>query len=261
MISKVTTMFRARCAVIVAIALLSALPGRAASQILDWLELAPNPTTSSFELLDDALQSVAGGGLSISDGIAFPGPVARTLEGGFWASDPGFVDSLHGDASVRGFEFRVAPLGGVASYSLELALTPGVPYFLMIADMFRSPDDATSDVMLTALSDTGGFTISYLGATPWSNGIKPLDQPVAWNEGTRTLATVAGANGESSPAFFQIAAPSGANPRLVIDFEDAYALGSGDAILVGLAVVIPEPSSAILLLASAAWLCLSRKRR
>lgn len=238
---------------------LTALHASAATPIHDWLQLAAGSTTASFQLLDDNLDTAVVGGASVTQGFAFPGPDSFSLGSAFWAAPMDFEDSVTGNSTVPGFVFRVAPSGGAASYSIEFSLTAGVPYVLMIADMFRAADGATSGAQLTTFSDSGPFAINHLGATVWDNGIRALDQPVLWDSSTGMLSTTPGADGESMPAFFLIDPSTNANPGLLIEIPEAYAVGSGDAIIFGLAKVVPEPTSLLMLLASAGLLI--RRRR
>lgn len=247
------------CLFAIGISATSAFHARAATPIYDWLQPAPGSTTTAFQLLDDPLNPAVVGAATVTQGFAFPGPDSLSLDHAFWTAAMDFQDSLTGNSTVPGFVLRVAPSGGAASYSIEFALTTGVPYVLMIADMFRDPDGATTGARVTTFSDSGPFAIDYFGATTWDNGIRPLDQPVAWDSATGTLSTIAGANGGSTPAFFMIEPSTATKPGLLIEIPEAYAVGSGDAIIFGLAVVVPEPSSLLMLLASASLL--TRRRR
>lgn len=247
------------CLFAAGIGAMTALHAPAATPIYDWLQLAPGSTTATFQLLDDELNPAVGGGATVTQGFPFPGPDSFSLDSAFWTTAMDFEDSVTGSSTVPGFVFRVAPSGGAASYSIEFSLTSGVPYVLMIADMFRAADGATTGATLTTSSDSGAAAINHLGATAWNNGIRALDQPVAWDPSSGTLSTVPGADGESIPAFFLIEPSDGTNPNLRIEIPQAYAIGSGDAIIFGLAVVVPEPSSLLMILASAGLL--ARRRR
>lgn len=238
---------------------MTAIHAPAAVPIHDWLVLAPGSTTADFELLDDDLVAAAGGGASVTQGFPFPGPGSFSLDSSFWTTAMDFEDSVTGNATVPGFEFRVAPNGGAASYSIEVTLKTGVPYVLMIADMFRTTDGATTGATFTTFSDSGAFAIDYLGATAWNDGIRALDQPVVWDSVGGTLSTDPGADGESMPAFFRIDPVAGTNPSLTIGIPSAYAVASGDAIVFGLAEVVPEPSTLLMFLVSTGLL--ARRRR
>lgn len=233
---------------------------QAATTVLDWLKLAAGGTVGNFTLRDDDPSAAAAGRAIVTSGAIFPGPTSRDLASVSWSSVPDFEDTLTGDALVSAFEIRVAPVGGLVNYSVEFLLQEGVPHYLMVADLFKSAGAGTSGATISALSDSGVFAVDFVGATGWSNGVKVLTQDVTWDSLTRTLAPAATANGETKPAFFSVAAMTGANPRIRIDIPSGYAVGGGDSLMFAVATVIPEPSQAILWVAGMGLL-MSRRRR
>ena len=244
----------------VGLAMLPSFQAGAATLVLDWLKLAPGGGTSNFTLRNDGASTAAAGRVVVSSGVIFPGPVQRDLASASWNSAPDFIDSVTGTTLVPAFDIRVAPATGPTNYSVEFQLNPGVEHYLMVGGLFKNPSSSTAGATISALSDSGSFALSFDGAMGWSNGVEILSQDVTWDPLARTLAPVAGANGETKPAFFHVDAMSGANPRIRIDIPIGYALADGDALLFAVATVVPEPSQAYLLVVGTGLLMCRRRR-
>lgn len=238
------------------------LQSSAATTAVDWLELAAGGTASSFSLLDDTAAPLAGGRLLIQQGISFPGfPSPRTFAGGFWAADTGFSDSDLADLTVQGLALRVAPIGGAANYTIEVSLPEDREVILVVGDLYHGATAQTVGMTLSAISDGSPSPVVLAGMFDWSNGVSSMSEDLVWNESAGTLVTSTQANGESTAAFFRIAPISGANPRLVLSVPQGFATGTGDTIVVGLGVVVPEPAAAMMLAVSSGMWAGRRRRR
>jgi len=233
-----------------------------AAERVDWLELVPGGTASSFSLRDDSGATLVGGALNVQRGTAFAGfPSARNFAGQYWQGDIGFSDSFNGSALVHATAFRVAAAsGGPASYTIEFGIPEGRELLLMVGDLYHGSDiSRTAGVGISAFSDSEAGAISLEGIWGWDNGITRMSDDLAWTAGIGLLSTVSGGTGESKAAFLRIAPVSGTNARLRLSVPDGLA-GTGDAIMVALGVVVPEPSAALLCLAGGAGMLLRRKR-
>lgn len=214
---------------------------RAAAVVVDWLDLATGATASSFMLTSDSGLPAAGGALAIESGkgISFPGfPTAGTLNAGFWSSATGFQDSVSGDEAVGTFDIRVAPQGGMATYSLTLDVPAGREFIIAVGGLFRNAADATAAIVTSA---SGGGVVSFVRSLAWDNGGTAFDQELEWDALTGSLTTTVGADGESEIAFLHVSPLSGANPRLTFLVPDGYGSGAGDSLTFGIGTVVPEP--------------------
>ncbi len=214
---------------------------RAATVVVDWLELATGATASSFTLTSDIGLPAASGALAIAsgNGISFPGfPKGGSLTTGFWSGATGFVDSVNGDERVAIFDIRVAPQGGMAAYSLTLDVPAGRELIIAVGGLFRNSTAATAGIDTSA---SGGGVVSFLQSLAWNNGGTAYDQELEWNALTGSLSTTIGADGDSEIAFLHVSPLSGANPKLTFLVPNGYGSGSGDSISIGIGTVVPEP--------------------
>lgn len=231
----------------------------AASMAVDWLQYQNGGGPGGFSLANDSGIVSAGGKLVVGSGASMPGfPAGRTLNSQFWETAPQAGDSVLGNGTVSAFDVRVAPQAGAASYSIELSVPTGRGLVLMVGDLFSGAAGSTAGITLTAVSDTGSSTISLIEILGWDNGVKASNKGLLWN-GTDTLTTTGGADGDSKYAFFEIGALSGPNARIVLNIPEGYNQGAGESITLGLGLLpIPEPG--ISALACVGFCLLLRKR-
>lgn len=233
---------------------------QAASVAVDWLQLASGATPGAFSLLDDGGAAVVGGKMTIASGVSFPGlPAARTLNSQYWQTTPEAADSVNGSGAVSGFEVRVAPIGGAASYTIELTVPGGTQLVLAVGELYRTTGAFTSGVGISATGDSGSVPVQLMEILSWNDGLKAFSQDLAWDGST--LSTVAGANGDSKVAFFSIGELDGASSKVTLSIPAAYASGTGDSLTFALGLVnVPEPGS-LLLGAAGLAAAFGRRRR
>jgi hypothetical protein len=245
-----------------ALVALAAGSAEAASVVVDWLVAQPGGTVSSFTLVDDANAATATGGVAITQGLGFPGlPAGRSFPAGSWSTQPELTDTLTGDASIHGLEFRVVPMAGLASYNVNLQVPSNQPLILVVGGLLKTSTSATDAVTFAAFSDSGFVPVTLRSTNAWSNGLTILDQSVSWNPLTQILSTTAGADGDSQFAFFEVGPLAGGNARVSFAIPAGYGAGSGDSIFIGVGAVIPEPAAAGLLLLGAGVFAGRRSRR
>lgn len=233
-----------------------------ATAIVDWLEFSPGSPSSSFTLRDDTGTSLSSGLLTVRRGVSFAGfPSARSFADAYWEADTGLVNSLTGDSSVSGMAFRVAAAaGGPADYTIEFLIPEGQEILLMVGDLYRGSDTSrTAGVGVSVHYDGGSAPLSLEGMWAWDNGISRMSETLSWDSGTGVLSTVSGESGESMAAFFRIAPVMGENARIVLTVPDGLS-GTGDAIMVALGVVVPEPSTVFLAALGSTGLLIRRRR-
>ncbi|MFC7336348.1 hypothetical protein ACFQY0_04095 [Haloferula chungangensis] len=231
--------------------------------IVDWLQLAPGATPSSFSLTDDGGGAVVSGSLSTApgEGIPFPGyPSMATLTASGWSTPPAFSDSMAGVPQVSLVNVRVVPQSGAANYQIEMTVPANVELILVVGGLYASDAGSTNSVITTAMTDSGSGVFELVEMIGWSNGVKVDTQALTWNESLSTLSTVPGSEGESGYALFRISPLVGENPRLLLSVPEGLGSGVGDEISFGVAVPVPEPSVHLLLAATAMLGCLRRRR-
>lgn len=218
------------------------LTAPAATLMVDWLKLPDGSSQSGFQLLDDNSAALGGGSLVIAQGQSFRGiPAPRTLNSAFWTGTTGFSDSVTGLADVSAMEFRVVPVSGQASYTIQLSVPAGRQLLLVVGGLFHNATASTVGISIAALSDSGGVPVTLAGMYGWNNGATSLTQDLAWDQPSGALTTTAAANGDSKLAFLQIGPISGLNPRLVLTVPQGYGAGTGDSVIIGVGAVVPEP--------------------
>lgn len=235
----------------------------AATVVVDWLTLGSGATPGAFALRGDGGTTLASGSLAIESGkgIAFPGfPASRNFNAASWSAAPPVEDSVGADGRVNGFDIRVAPQGGMASYRLELSVPAGVELWLAVGGLFHGSNGKTDAVVISSLSDSAMGVVALQQIAGWGNGITQYNQDVEWDEPTRTLSTTTGSSGDSEIGFFKIDPISGPNPRVVLTVANGYNVSTGDSISVGLGIAVPEPG-AFALLGLGSLLVLSGRRR
>jgi len=233
----------------------------AAVTYVDWLEI-PAPTGTTFTLVGDGGSVVAGGKLTVHDGLSFGSlPSSLLLAGGFWELEPQFKDTLLEDASMRAMEFRVVPVGGVADYVIEFDVPNNQPFVLAVGNLLKNDISSTAGVAIAAFSGSGGVPIGWNGSFAWDSGVTALTQEVDWDPNTGYLSPTISANGESRMAFFTIPGMSGENPKIRLAVPNGYGAGLGESIYVGLGVVIPEPGTAMLGALGSLILLVRRRRK
>jgi hypothetical protein len=247
---------------ILALAAAAAGHAGAASVVVDWLVTRPDATASDFTLVNDANTATASGTVAFTKGVGFPGlPVTRFFAAGNFSTLPEWADTVTGDASFSGMEFRVVPVAGAADYAINLRIPSNQPLILVVGGLLKNNISATGRVEIAALSDSAFVPVTLRSTNAWSNGVMTLNQGVAWDPLAQVLSTTAATNGDSQFAFFDIGALAGANPRVSLAVPSGYAAGSGDSIFIGLATVIPEPAAAGLWALGAGLLAWRRSRR
>ena len=218
-------------------------PAATVAVVVDWLKLAGGSSPSGFQLLDDNSTAVASGSLAIvsNQGASSLSLPARTLNSSYWTGTTGFTDSVTGLADVSAMDFRVAPVSGKANYTIEFSVPAGRQMLLVVGDFFHNATASTVGMSIAAGSDSGSVPVTLAGMYGWNNGVTLLTQDLAWDQPTGSLTTTAAANGDSKFAFLQIGPISGLNPRLTLSVPNGYALDAGDAVIIGIGTVVPEP--------------------
>lgn len=222
----------------------------AASVVVDWLLIQNGGTAAAFTLVNDATSATATGSVSIAKGSPGP-PTARTFSSASWSIQPDLTDTVTGDTSISVTDFRVVPAGGQASYVINLRVPSNQPLIVVVGGMLKNSISATQYVEIAALSDSETAPVTLRSTNAWSNGLTNLNQGVSWNPLTQLLSTTVGANGDSEFAFFEVGPIAGTNPRVSFAIPFGYASGTGDSISIGLGTVIPEPTTAGMLLLGA----------
>lgn len=246
------------------LALVAAAAGsaEAASVVVDWLVTQPGGTVSAFTLVDDANTATATGAVAITKGLGFPGfPASRSFSAGSWSTQPEVTDTVTGDASISGLEFRVVPMAGLASYAINLQVPSNQPLILVVGGLLRNSTSATDAVTIAAFSDSGFVPVTLRSTHAWSNGLTTLNQGVSWNPLAQILSPAAGADGDSQFAFFDAGPLVGGNARLSFSIPAGYAVGTGDSLFIGVGTVIPEPATAGLFVLGAGVVAWRRGRR
>lgn len=245
------------------LALVTAAAGsaEAASVAVDWLVTQTGATASAFALVNDANTVTASGAVTVTKGVGFHGlPATRNFQAGNWSTQPDLTNTATGDASISGMEFRVVPMAGAASYSINLQVPSNQPLILVVGGLLKNNISATGRVEIAALSDSALVPVSLRSAHAWATDLMVLDQGVDWNPMTQILSPTAAANGDSQFAFFDIGPLVGTDSRLNISIPSGYAASNGDSIFIGLGTVIPEPGTAGLFVLSAGFLAWRRRR-
>lgn len=234
----------------------------AASVVVDWLVSEPGGTVSAFTLVDDANAAAATGSATITAGVGYPGlPTSRTFASGSWTTQPELQDTLTSDTTISALEFRVVPSLGFATYVINLQVPSNQPLIVVVGGLLKNSTSSTQGIEIAALSDLGAVPVTQQSTHAWSNGLTVLNQPTDWNPLTQVLSPTSVANGDSEFAIFEVGPISGANPRMSFTVPLGYAASIGDSIFIGMGKVIPEPSTAGLLLLGAGALAGRRNRR
>jgi hypothetical protein len=239
--------------------LLSVGAASAATVSVDWLQLAPGATPGAFALTNDAGETAVTGRIAISSGgwfPVFPSAASRAAHG--WQTTPPASDSVTGGAAVSGFEVRVAPANGAASYTVELAAPQGREMVIAVGGLYSTSSGGTSGVGISAASGSGASVITDLGAFGWSNGIQSFSGDLDWDGNFLTPLP----EGESGFAFFRIAPFAGPDGKIFFNIPAAFAGGSGDSITFAIGFsAVPEPAASALAAGAALALAFRRRRR
>jgi hypothetical protein len=233
---------------------------RAATVVVDWMELIPGGTAGSFSLAADGGLPAGHGALAIESGkgASFPKfPQPRVFNAGSWAGPTGYADSVTGDDRVSGFDLRVASQSGPSAYTLTLDVPAGRELVVAVGGLYRGAGGATNSLALAA---SGGGAVSFDQALGWS-GSDVFDQEIEWDVPAGTLFTTLGSDGESEIAFLRIS-PLAGGSTLTFHVSSGYggAGTTGDSISFAVGAVVPEPG--VLTLAGlGALLALAARRR
>lgn len=223
------------------------LPASAVVRV-DWLTLENPGNPNQIRLVDQNSQLAASALLNISSGVSFPEfPKLTELGTDFWESPTGFENVKTMNETITGFNIRVVPQLGKASYELIINVPSNRELILALGDLYRDADASTQGMVVSVISDSGSYPVNLLNQFSWDSGAQALDQPLVWNGANQELSTSASSEGESNIAFLQVPSFLGANPQVKLSVPSGYAFGAGDSLFIGIGVVIPEPSTTSLL--------------
>lgn len=234
---------------------------QAATMMVDWLVMQSGGSPASFTMLNDSNAAVAHGSLTIINGLAFTGlPANRTFAAANWTSQPDVSDSASNNTTISTLEVRVAPMGGLSHYFVDVLVPENQAMVLVIGGLLKTITSSTQTVEIAAWSDSGTSGVTLRSTNAWSNGLTICNQSVSWNPLTQILSPAASANGDSEFAFFDVAPVIGTNGKLRLSVPAGYASGTGDSLFIGLGTVVPEPNS-LWVLALGAVFFLGRRTR
>lgn len=257
------TLFQKKRNPLTALAALALPLAGQAAPVVDWLTFSAGVDRTHFGLLNDAGVAAAQARIDLTAGILAPlSPGAGTLQSAFWNTAPPAMDSVSNDGTVSTTKVQVVPQAGAVNFQLTIGAQDLSGMVFAVGQLFGSGTAGTREMGLLARTFSGvAVALEFLGADQWDNGIRAYTQPVHWDGSKLTLD--AAANGESAFAFFRILPAALPVTSLVFNVPNGYAVGTGDALefAFGFPVVpVPEPHAAMLL-ASAAGMSLSRRRR